>query len=135
MDSTINIFQHSKDSIEFKKGDVIFNQGDPGDVMYVIQEGIVDVFRDGVKIDEVHPGRVFGEMALIRKAPRSGTIIAQTDLRVVPVNARKFLFLIDNNRQFALGIMRALCERIIETDGKLAAHYEEKSSEYRADAK
>lgn len=128
VDTTINIFQHSKDSVEFKEGDVIFKQDDPGDVMYVIQEGIVNLFRDGLKSDEVHPGQVFGEMALIRKAPRSDTAIAQTDLRVVPVNARRFLFLIDNNRQFALGIMRALCERIIETDKKLAAQHGDEPS-------
>lgn len=124
MDNTISIFQHSTDTVEFHQGATIFNQGDTGEVMYVVQEGSIDIIRDGVKIDTVTTGEVFGEMALIRKAPRSAAAVADTDCRLVPVNARRFLFMIDNNREFALAIMRALCERVLITDARLAAQQE-----------
>lgn len=127
METTINIFQHSSDFKEFKQGETIFSQGDVGDVMYVVQEGTVDIVRDGVSIDTVQMGQVFGEIALLKKAPRSASAIAKTDCKLVPVDARRFLFLIDNNRQFALAIMRALCERLIAADARLTAALQENS--------
>ena len=56
--------------------------------------------------------RQFGEMALIDKKPRSATVTAATDVEMVPVNERQFLFLVSQTPFFALKVMRVLAGRL-----------------------
>ena len=65
----------------FKKGAVIFRQGDAGDCMYDIQFGRVGIFDhygepDEKKIAELFADQIFGEMGLLDHAPRSATAVA-----------------------------------------------------------
>jgi CRP/FNR family cyclic AMP-dependent transcriptional regulator len=55
---------------------------------------------------------IFGEMALIDAAPRSATAIAATDVKLVPVGEKQFLFLVGCTPHFALNIMRVLARRL-----------------------
>ena len=55
---------------------------------------------------------IFGEMALIDTAPRSATAIAATDVKLVPVGEKQFLFLVSRTPYFALKIMRVLARRL-----------------------
>lgn len=62
-------------SIELKAGDILFREGDPGDRAYLVKKGCIEIFKEkeGVRIVEnkLHPGEIFGEMAIIKKTPRS----------------------------------------------------------------
>jgi len=64
---------------DFKKGDVIFNQEDKADGMYVIKSGKVDVERDDMVIATLEDGDFFGEMGLMLNEKRSATIRAVSD--------------------------------------------------------
>ena len=55
---------------------------------------------------------IFGEMALIDAAPRSATAIAASDVKLVPVGEKQFLFLVSRTPHFALNIMRVLARRL-----------------------
>jgi CRP-like cAMP-binding protein len=55
---------------------------------------------------------IFGEMALIDTAPRSATAVAATDVKVVPIAEKQFLFLISNTPHFALNMMRTMARRL-----------------------
>ncbi len=110
--TTINLFQHSQDAIPFKAGEDIFKEGDPGDVMYVVVEGEVEILLHGAVIDEWGPGSLFGEMALLEATPRSATARARTNVRVVPINEKRFLFLVQQTPFFALQVMRIMSERL-----------------------
>ncbi len=57
-------------------------------------------------------GGVFGEMALIDKAPRSATAVAVTDSQVVAVGEKRFMYLIQQTPYFALEIMHVLADRL-----------------------
>jgi CRP/FNR family cyclic AMP-dependent transcriptional regulator len=64
----------------FSAGDVIFEQGEPGDNMYVVHEGSV-ALKDGNRVvDTVGAPGLFGEMALIERDPRALTATADTDV-------------------------------------------------------
>jgi CRP-like cAMP-binding protein len=69
------------------KGRIIFRQGDPGDEMYIIQSGAVEVskIRQGRKIilTLLEKGDFFGEVALIDSKPRSATVTALTRTRLL----------------------------------------------------
>jgi CRP/FNR family cyclic AMP-dependent transcriptional regulator len=94
----------------FKAGEVIFNEGEPGHEMFVIQSGRVEIRRGNRVLGTLSEKSIFGEMALIDDAPRSAT--AATDVNVVPVEEKQFLFLVSETPFFALNVMRTLVRRL-----------------------
>jgi len=81
---------------EFKRGEMIIQQADPGDSMYIIMEGTVTVTQeteDGKIVtiqDELGPGSYFGEMALINNAPRMATVSATSALMTMMLDRKTF---------------------------------------------
>ena len=80
--------------------------------MYAVLEGEIEIRKQGVLLDTVTAGSVFGEMALIDQSPRSATAMARTDCRVVAVGQRRFTFLVQQTPYFALQIMHILADRL-----------------------
>ena len=81
--------------VHFRPGEVIFRQGDPGDLVYTIVQGEVEVIRedeDGAErlLARMGPGEYFGEMALISDAPRTATVRALTDVEAVSMGGADF---------------------------------------------
>ena len=112
MSTTIEIFKYEKNVEYYVAGDTIFSAGDDGHMMYVIQDGEVEVLVGDQVIDSVGPGGVFGEMALIDRSPRSATVRAKTDCRVVPIDESKFMNHVHRTPFFALQVMRIMNERL-----------------------
>jgi len=55
---------------------------------------------------------IFGEMALVDAAPRSATAVAVTDVKLVPVGEKQFLFLISHTPDFAVNVLRVMAQRL-----------------------
>lgn len=96
----------------FKAGETIFREGDAAEQMFVIRSGRVEIRLNGRKLDELGENELFGEMALVDKGPRSATAVAQTDVDLVPVGEKQFLFLVGETPFFALKVMRVLARRL-----------------------
>ncbi len=103
----------------YNAGDVIFQQGDKAEELYVIQSGTVEIRLGNRLLDTLPERSIFGEMALIDDAPRSATAIAATDVKLVPVGEKQFLFLVSRTPHFALNVMRALARRLRATNNAL----------------
>src|SRR5690606_18649084 len=88
------IFKDSPNARSYAAGDVIFNAGDVGHEMYVLLDGAVDIVLDGKRIEELGPGSVFGEMAIVDSVPRSADAVARTDVVVEPIDEEWFKHLI-----------------------------------------
>jgi CRP/FNR family transcriptional regulator, cyclic AMP receptor protein len=97
---------------EFKAGDVIFSEGDAADNFYVIQSGKVEIRLGNRVLETVGVHNIFGEMALIDTAPRSATAVAVSDVKLVPVGEKQFLFMVSRTPHFALNVMRVLARRL-----------------------
>lgn len=106
------LFKNAEDAQKFKAGTTVFTEGTPGDVMYVILDGELEVRAGGKFIEVAKPGDVVGEMALIDAKARSATVVAKSDCRLVPVNERRFLILVHKTPIFALLVMRILADRL-----------------------
>ncbi len=112
MSTTINLFRHEKDTLSFVAGQTIFSKGDPGDVMYAVQEGEVAIYVGDIVIDVHGPGGIFGEMAIIDAGPRSATAVARSDVTLVPITQQRFEFLVQQTPHFAVNVMRVMAERM-----------------------
>lgn len=106
------IFKNSDNILEFPTGTAIFTEGTPGDVMYIILDGEVEVRTGNNVVQVVGPGDVVGEMALIDSKPRSASAVAKSGCRLVPVDEKRFLFVVNQTPFFSLHIMRILVDRL-----------------------
>jgi CRP/FNR family cyclic AMP-dependent transcriptional regulator len=103
----------------FKAGTTIFREGDEAHELYVIKSGEVRVQIGNRTVSELSADHVFGEMALIDNEPRSASAIAVTDVELVPVSEKQFLFLVSQTPYFALKVMRVLAQRLRVTNKTL----------------
>jgi CRP/FNR family transcriptional regulator, cyclic AMP receptor protein len=104
------------DALLFKAGSVIFREGDEARDLFVIKSGQVRIQIGNRTVTELGPDSIFGEMALIDNEPRSATATAVTDVELVPVSEKQFLFLVSQTPYFALKVMRVLAKRLRATN-------------------
>jgi CRP-like cAMP-binding protein len=116
---TVEHFVNSENIKHFEAGHVIFEEGDPGDVMYAVQEGRVEISHNGQSLAVLGPGSIFGEMALIENSTRSATAMTVTDSKLVVIDKHQFLFLVHETPTFATRVMQILSERLHTTDDML----------------
>lgn len=109
---TTFLFGEDSDTVIFKAGQVIFDQGEEGDSMYAIIEGKVDIILYEQVIHTVLARDIFGEMSLIDREKRSATAIAKTDCKINIINQQKFRFFVEQNPDFAIDVMAVLSHRI-----------------------
>lgn len=114
--SGVSVFRFADDFEEFSAGQNIFTAGQPGDTMYVVKEGEVNVVVNGKVVDTVGPSGILGEMALIDKQPRSATAVAKTDCKLVSVNEQRFQRLVQQTPHFAIQVMRVMAQRLRHMD-------------------
>ncbi|MGI8549968.1 MAG: DUF5995 family protein [Dehalococcoidia bacterium] len=101
----------------FRSGHRLIEEGEPGDALYVILDGQVDVVvRGGARILQVGPGAVLGEMGLLLDAPCSATCIAQSNGRALRIRRSDFQVYLVNFPGIAISLLRVLAERIRQTD-------------------
>lgn len=108
----INVFRNAPDAETLEPGEVLFREGDPGDVTFAVAEGNVTLSVDGTIVEDVGPGGILGELALIDSAPRSATATASASTRVVRVNEERFSYLVHEHPTFALQVMTVMADRL-----------------------
>jgi CRP/FNR family cyclic AMP-dependent transcriptional regulator len=99
-----------------KAGEAIFKEGDEAHQLFVIKSGEVIIQSGNRKLAELSTSQIFGEMALIDDAPRSANAVAKTDVELVAVSEKQFLFLVSQTPFFALKVMRVLARRLRATN-------------------
>jgi CRP-like cAMP-binding protein len=97
---------------DYRAGETIFREGDPGLEFFVIKSGRVKVLSGNRLLESFGENEIFGEMALIDASPRSATVIAETDVTVAPISESQYLFLVRHTPFFALKVMRVLAQRL-----------------------
>lgn len=95
----------------------LFRQGEPGDSIYFVLKGQLDVAgerADGsrVHLDVVGPGATLGEMALLTSAPRSATVTAKTDAELLRLSRAGYEALVRKHPQTMVNLSRVLASRL-----------------------
>lgn len=107
------------------QGEVLCREGERGEDLYIVIDGMFDVKIGGEVLAQVGPSTVIGEMGLIEPRPRSASVEAVRTSHVAAINQRELrLTLIENGDLGFLvlcNVARLLSERLRHADGKLAA--------------
>ena len=96
----------------FSPGSVVFNKGDPGQCMYIVQSGVIEMVIGDKVIEVVGPNEAIGFMSMIDGAARSSTARVKEACELSLIDARMFRFMVDEVPNFALYIMGVLARRI-----------------------
>ncbi len=107
-----SLFQNSKDAQPYPAGTQIFGEGETGGHMFFVVDGSVEIVVHGKVVETVGAGAMIGEMALIDRLPRSATARAATDAKLVAIDQRRFLFLVQETPFFAIHVMKVMVDRL-----------------------
>lgn len=107
----------------FKKEEIIFCEYEPGNSFYFLLEGKVRVSKitsDSEKtLDILSQGEVFGEMAILENEPRSATMIALEDVKVLEFNKENFTGLLQAKPELAIKLLKVFAKRIYDQKRRL----------------
>lgn len=104
--------------MSIRAGQLVLAEGSSGAAMYIMRSGSVAVRVNGIMVEEIGEGGIFGEMALIDQSTRSAEILALTDVTVVMLDEKKFLQLVAKVPHFSVMVMRTLARRIRKMNAK-----------------
>jgi uncharacterized membrane protein len=112
------------DVVRFPAGKVLFNYGDPGDSLYVIRSGEVEVFfKDDtgarIVLDTAKAGDVFGELSLLDGGPRTASVVATQDLEALRVDRAQLDHFLQRHPAATLDLLTAMGRRLRATSEKL----------------
>ncbi|MEJ6487462.1 Crp/Fnr family transcriptional regulator [Nostoc punctiforme UO1] len=109
---TVSIFQKQSDPKVFSASQVIFEEGQPGDEMYGILEGEIDILVNGKIVETIDRGEVFDVGVLVGVKNRTYTAIAKVDTKLVFLNEEEFLFAVQETPMFAVEVMKSYSKRL-----------------------
>ncbi|MFK7855628.1 MAG: ABC transporter transmembrane domain-containing protein [Granulosicoccus sp.] len=123
-DPHLVLLAKNSDAMNFSKGERLFNQGDPGDALYIIVDGKAKILiSDGESEQQVFEygvNEVIGELAMLSDEPRSASVEASTDLAVLQLKRDVFTNMLQSNGDIAYQILRVVVSRFADTNRKLA---------------
>ena len=103
--------------VPLEKGERLFEHGDQGGTMYLVQKGRIEISLitdEGKKIvlNQIGLGHSFGEIAMVDKSPRTASAIAIENSTVIPITSLTFLETVQRCPQIAMNLLELMCERI-----------------------
>jgi F420-non-reducing hydrogenase small subunit len=121
----VDEWANSKNSVSFAPGQIVFREGQPGDAMYIIAKGSVEISKGEGKDKSVlaclGTNEIFGEMSLITRRTRSATVSARVHSRLLPVRRDDFLDVVKVRPELALHIIQVLIIRLLSKEGAALA--------------
>ncbi|MBD1862060.1 MULTISPECIES: cyclic nucleotide-binding domain-containing protein [Trichocoleus] len=110
--TTLSIFQRQPEPQHFSTDQVIFETGQPAELMYGILSGTVGLVINNRVVETLERGEVFGVGALIGAKTRNYTAVAETDCQLAFLDQKRFLFAVQETPIFALEVMKSYSERL-----------------------
>lgn len=102
--------------LEYRKGDAICVEKEPGETAYMLLSGRAKVFVGGREMAELMTGTLFGEMSLLENLPRSATVLAHSnEVSVLEIGKNDFIDLMKSDNVIAYNLLRMLYTRVEST--------------------
>jgi CRP/FNR family cyclic AMP-dependent transcriptional regulator len=127
--SGVTLFEMADDQLfqrfgrEFPKGTILFREGEPGNEMFVVQQGRVNVSKKVGEVEKIlssmGPGEFLGEMSILNNKPRSATATCAEDSKLLVIDAKTFEAMIRGNAEIAVRMIKKLANRIAEANEQI----------------
>ncbi len=109
----------------FSAGQAVFEEGEIGDALYVIQSGSVELTRSGPAgprlVARLGPGEFFGEMGVVLGRPRSVRAMAVSDARLLELDGETFESMCVERPEIMIRVIQRLASRVIDLEQRLSA--------------
>lgn len=121
----LKLLAFTSDRVSYNAGQTLFKQGDEGDAAYVILSGTADVLveTDGgpIKVAEVEPNGIVGEIAILCDVSRTATVKANGRVEALRIRKEHFLRMLRENPEMTIEIVKVLADRLSTTTAELSA--------------
>jgi CRP/FNR family transcriptional regulator, cyclic AMP receptor protein len=105
--------------IDVPAGKELVREGEIGRHLYVIVWGTATVWKNGRRMSELGPGDFFGELAFLDGAPRTATVIARSDMRVIILGPREMDLIIEREPIIAKRLLEVMAKRVRQNERSL----------------
>ena len=117
---SVDIFEHATveqlgriagltEEVHFKPGEIIFEEGQPGDAFYLLLSGQVVIERNGNTLREIKEKEAFGTLEVLDFHPRAVTAKAVDQVRALKLNGQEFHDLLSLDIEMVEAVFRMLC--------------------------
>lgn len=108
---------------EFAKGHLLFREGEPGKVMYVVQSGKVRISKQVRGVEKtlvvLGAGEFFGEMSILNNKPRSATASIEEPAKLLTIDPKTFEAMVRGNAEIAIRLIKKLAQRLQDSDEQI----------------
>ena len=108
----LSLFGDSAEAISVDAGQALFQKGEAASGLYVVKSGELQILDGNQTFETVGKGGIVGEMALVDGGPRSATVRAVTASQVIPLDEKRFLFVVQQTPNFAIRVMKVMSIRL-----------------------
>lgn len=110
------LFSKETETRHLGTGALLFAKGDEAHEMFIVKSGELQIFDGNFVLETVRPGGVVGEMALVDQSPRSASVRALVPSEVIPINEKRFLWMVEQTPFFAVRMLKILTARLRKTN-------------------
>lgn len=112
----LGMFSQETDARALGAGMLLFAKGEPAHEMFIVKSGQLQVFDGNFVFETLGPGDLIGEMALVDQSPRSASVKALTACEVIPIDEKRFLWMVEQTPFFAIRMLKVLVARLRKTN-------------------
>lgn len=128
----LKLLAFTSDRVTYAPGQIVVRQGDVGDAAYVVLSGQAEVLVDSpsgqIKVAEIAPNAIVGEIAILSNQTRTATVRATAPMETLRIRKDHFLRMLGDYPEMTVEIMRVLADRLSHTTAELT----EERSKHRA---
>lgn len=106
------------EEIDVPAGEELVSEGRVGREFFLILSGEAVVTRDGQEVARLEPGQWFGELSLLDHEPRSATVTAATDMKLLVLGQQVFAGLLESIPMIAAKLLKGMAHRLREADAR-----------------
>ncbi len=123
----LKLIAYTAEVVCFEPGEVIVQQGDPADAVYIIAEGEAEVWladADGhtMRLGTMGRHTLFGETAVLCESRRTATVRARDQVVTFKISANVFLDLVRQSPEIGIQVMTVLAQRLERSTARLQQH-------------
>ena len=119
----LKLLAFTSEHVEFRQGEAVCRQGDPGDAAYIVLDGTADVVVQGeggpTTVATIGRNDIVGEIAILCDVPRIATVVATTPLVALRISKDGFFNLVNQFPVVGVEVMHELAMRLLQTTQRL----------------